>query len=269
MRVFLFTVFSLILQVQAQEHIYVPGAHAFHYRMMYSEIGDTLKITRVEDFVLYTDGQKSLFSSEKNILRDSILAIHRTEFNQGKRSFSMAGIERPNFTYYIEKTRINEPVRVYDQIGGKNFMFEEAVQSEEWQLSTENKIIDGQRCLKATIRQFGRDWTAWYAPHIPVSDGPYKFRGLPGLIVDIYDENLHFRFKLIKYNPKDRLVLSLPEYRYYKMTITDRYKFMQGKSSYAETLVERARAMGLQLTEQRARQLRENSKKQMMTLEQD
>lgn len=269
MRVFLFIVFSALLQAQAQNRMYVPAAHTFHYRMMYSESGDTLKISRVEDFVLYTDGQKSLFSSEKNIQRDSILAIHRTEFNQGKRNFSMVGSARPIFTYYIEKMQITEPMRVYDQIGGKNFMFEEGLQSDEWQLSDENKIIDGQMCRKATIRQFGRDWTAWYAPHIPVSDGPYKFRGLPGLIVDIYDDDLHFRFKLIKYDPKDRLVLSLPEYRYHKMTITDRYKFMQGKSNYAETLVERARAMGLELTEQRARQLRENSKKQMMTLEQD
>ena len=38
---------------------------------------------------------------------------------------------------------------------------------------------------KAETFIFGRKWTAWFSPEIPIQDGPYKFRGLPGLIVKI------------------------------------------------------------------------------------
>ena len=57
-------------------------------------------------------------------------------------------------------------------------------------------VILGMNCKKATCRYAGRDYEAWFAPEIPISDGPYKFSGLPGLIVQIHDSDNEHVFEL-------------------------------------------------------------------------
>jgi len=49
---------------------------------------------------------------------------------------------------------------------------------------------------KATTSFAGRQYIAWFTPEIPVPDGPYKFNGLPGLIIEIADLKDHYHFKL-------------------------------------------------------------------------
>src|SRR5690606_1469092 len=51
-------------------------------------------------------------------------------------------------------------------------------------------------CQRADIRFGGRDWVAWFTTEIPIPDGPYKFCGLPGLIVSIADTQQHWQFDL-------------------------------------------------------------------------
>ncbi|GAA5093449.1 hypothetical protein GCM10023210_24010 [Chryseobacterium ginsengisoli] len=67
-----------------------------------------------------------------------------------------------------------------------------------WNLSNETKISGNYTLQKATTRFGGRNWTAWFTKDINLNEGPYKFRGLPGLIFEIYDDKDNFRFSLIK-----------------------------------------------------------------------
>ena len=78
----------------------------------------------------------------------------------------------------------------------------------DWKLENEEKKIKGIRCLKATCRFGGRDWTAWYAPEYPMPYGPYLFQGLPGLIMQVVDtkKNFAFKFKGIERNVQGRCV---------------------------------------------------------------
>lgn len=43
----------------------------------------------------------------------------------------------------------------------------------------------GYTCNKATTKFAGREYIAWYSLDIPIPYGPYKFYGLPGLIVKL------------------------------------------------------------------------------------
>ncbi len=56
-----------------------------------------------------------------------------------------------------------------------------------WKLGKETKIVQGLNCMKATCRFRGRDYVAWFSPEIAVPYGPWKFGGLPGLLVEIKD----------------------------------------------------------------------------------
>ncbi|MFC3160143.1 GLPGLI family protein [Chryseobacterium arachidis] len=69
----------------------------------------------------------------------------------------------------------------------------------------ETKVINTVNCKKAEVTFKGRNWIAWYSPEIPLSYGPYKFSGLPGLIIKITDDKGEFDFELVKSIPTAKL----------------------------------------------------------------
>jgi len=56
------------------------------------------------------------------------------------------------------------------------------------------KTILGYNCNKATTVFNNRTYTAWYTKEIPISEGPYRFKGLSGLILAINDEKNYHSF---------------------------------------------------------------------------
>lgn len=82
-----------------------------------------------------------------------------------------------------------------DRFGFDNFKYEEPLPDMQWQLSNDTLTVCGYLCKKATTAFRGRDYTVWYTREIPVSDGPWKFNGLPGLILKAIDEQKHFSFE--------------------------------------------------------------------------
>ena len=76
------------------------------------------------------------------------------------------------------------------------YQYEENLDLFDWTLSDETDVIHGYPVQKATTNFGGRDWIAWFTPEIPISDGPYKFRGLPGLILHIEDRRQHHIFEI-------------------------------------------------------------------------
>ena len=67
----------------------------------------------------------------------------------------------------------------------------------DWHLLDGDSIVCGYPCHKATTTFRGRTWTVWYTLDLPYSDGPWKFCGLPGLVLYAYDSEDKFRFNCI------------------------------------------------------------------------
>ena len=62
----------------------------------------------------------------------------------------------------------------------------------DWTLTEDTLTISGLLCHRATGKLYGKQWTAWYTEEMPSSAGPWKLRGLPGLIVKAEDsEGIH------------------------------------------------------------------------------
>ena len=57
----------------------------------------------------------------------------------------------------------------------------------QWQLEDERQTICGYQCQKATCHWRGRNFIAWFTSKIPIKSGPWKFGGLPGLIMKVCD----------------------------------------------------------------------------------
>lgn len=63
-----------------------------------------------------------------------------------------------------------------------------------WQILDEIEEILGYRCQKAKVEYAGRSYTAWFTTEIPINDGPWKFWGLPGLILKVTDNQKQFEW---------------------------------------------------------------------------
>ncbi len=66
----------------------------------------------------------------------------------------------------------------------------------QWNLQKETKKISSYNCQKATTFYKGRLWNAWFTNELPFQDGPYIFKGLPGLIVELEDQTKSHHFIL-------------------------------------------------------------------------
>lgn len=85
-------------------------------------------------------------------------------------------------------------------LSGAVYKYIEDVESFGWQLQTDTKNIHGYLCQKASMSFRGRDYEAWFTPEIPLSKGPWKFGGLPGLILEIRDTENQYVYKCISFN---------------------------------------------------------------------
>lgn len=65
-----------------------------------------------------------------------------------------------------------------------------------WEIKNEKQKIGAYNAQKALLNFGGRKWIAWFSSEIPFNDGPYKFSGLPGLIVKIEDMDKNFSWVL-------------------------------------------------------------------------
>lgn len=69
---------------------------------------------------------------------------------------------------------------------------------QNWKLTGEKKQIDSYNVQKAETFWGGRMWEAWFTPDIPFQEGPYKFGGLPGMILELSDKKGNYTFKVIR-----------------------------------------------------------------------
>lgn len=112
--------------------------------------------------------------------------------------------KRMNSTYFFDcAVWQNSPegkITVVQEVVPHMMGYEEPMEQIEWTLCDESAdTICGYACGKATARYGGREWTAWYAPEIPVSAGPWKLHGLPGLILAAKDSDGLHTFNAISF----------------------------------------------------------------------
>lgn len=84
---------------------------------------------------------------------------------------------------------------ITDFLLGQYYLYGDSLNAQEWNMENDStKMVLGHECQKATCCFRGRQWTAWFALDVPVSDGPWKFCGLPGLIMEVYDRGKQYYF---------------------------------------------------------------------------
>ena len=98
---------------------------------------------------------------------------------------------------YFKDGQVTEFVSMPMKMERYDSQFTEACPPQEWTLYQETKTIWGYKCQKATCHWRGRDFVAWFAPDIHVKRGPWRFNGLPGLILKVYDTKRLYTFEVV------------------------------------------------------------------------
>ncbi|KQB98941.1 GLPGLI family protein [Pedobacter sp. Hv1] len=77
------------------------------------------------------------------------------------------------------------------------YIIPEELPTIKWTIKQDTMSFAGVNCRKAISRYKGRNWTAWYAVDLPFQSGPWQLSGLPGLIIEAYDDrkDIQFRFE--------------------------------------------------------------------------
>ena len=138
--------------------------------------------------------EKSIFYGEKRLKRDSLLTKMR-ETRGGSFDRTQMQNLRSNIDFTIEKDFKTGTKTFNSRIGRDQYSYDED-RPMEWKILAETATIGDYKTQKAETQFAGRTWYAWFAADLPIQDGPYKFAGLPGLIVKIEDAKGDYSFDL-------------------------------------------------------------------------
>lgn len=149
------------------------------YNLVYKQ--DTLSSETIsKKMVLLVKDGESRFCTEKQYQVDSLRSIGFYGFAVGDHVFDAVRDKqnRSSRYYYIsaDAYKLTEPIQL------------------DWKIEKEVAKKYGYNCQKATLNYKGRKWEAWFTQDIPLQEGPYVFKGLPGLIVEMEDKSHSYKF---------------------------------------------------------------------------
>lgn len=170
------------------------------YELQYQSDSLNENSRKSEEMVLYIGDNISQFSSKGANIKDSIRDAYSDKPHTMKNFYEMQSkVPKTNFRYFVYKGIPDGQLTFTEKIVKDNLRYTQKRDLMDWEIHSETKEISGYNVKKASTNFAGRKYIAWFTPEIPVSDGPYKFNGLPGLIMEISDIQKHYSFKLINF----------------------------------------------------------------------
>lgn len=123
-------------------------------------------------------------TEQKDIGGDLLVNIQTYDDNKG---------QKPEYQKSFIKDSLISHENVY---GEKEYLIiKEKLPKLKWEILNDTLSILGYKTQKAKLSFRGRDYFAWFSTAINISDGPYKFYGLPGLILKIESTDGKYTFE--------------------------------------------------------------------------
>ena len=224
---------------------------------------------RNEFAALYITQEGSIYVDRKVEARRNITASKAIDSGT-----KLAQIGLPKFKAIVKKNYREGKNLIVQEHAMEQFIGheEEALPPSNWELMQDSTML-GFRVIAAKGFFFGREWTAWFCPEIPVSDGPYKFSGLPGLIFRVVSSDQHFIIEIasIEKAGKGRTVFNIPQFDQVSSTkFKERIKYLQenplafveGRVTFASLKIE-----GKEVTPEEFNKIARKEEEDLVTLE--
>lgn len=260
--------YSILLSAQSYKQDTLRGEFTYQLKAKF----DIRTDNRYEElFSLQIGDNRAFFASTISLKGDSVMENSRTRANNPDGSITLSykeGVVIPKTNLSFTIIQSSENVQYFRSVGMSLLTYKEPV-IKNWKLLDETKIINTISCKKAEVIFKGRNWIAWYSPEIPLAYGPYKFSGLPGLIIKITDDKGDWDFELVKSVSDSKLkgkLINIKKSRYTEALETTQPKLKQALknadanaaailASYGTTIIK-----GQEMLRQREKEREENLK---------
>lgn len=142
---------------------------------------------------LYTDNVQSKFIKDRVINGELEQEFNypNTEFYEKFYKENQSAESGDSIGYVVTKFIRKDSIYTRSVVGG---LFKEKPDLKDYTIIEDYKTILNFNCQKAVTEIYGREFTVWFTPDIPVSDGPWKLYGLPGLILEAHSKDNHHNF---------------------------------------------------------------------------
>ncbi|MDF2552414.1 MAG: hypothetical protein K0R77_1689 [Chryseobacterium sp.] len=167
----------------------VSAQNRFFYE--YKFISDSTDKADVKKEMMLLDIDKngsSYYSQDKFVADSTSKADLEKQLKLNPNNINISRRDKPGMvSYKVTKQYPDFKTYLFTRISSDSYKIEED-QKPEWKILPDKQKIGEYNSQKATTNFGGREWTAWFSTDLPFQDGPYKFYGLPGLIVKIEDK---------------------------------------------------------------------------------
>ena len=219
------------------------------YTLIWKEDTNNLERVRKENMILLIGDKTSLFMSENFY---DMVHFGRQAEREGRlqQFFDRNEMEkyRTRFSYRIFKNFPEGKYTYNDKVIPDYLEYTEDFSVFNWDFSDQTDTIGNYIAQSAHCFYGGRKWVAWYTTEIPINDGPYKFYGLPGLIIKMYDEKEHYVFEMTKLERFEHGInIEYEDRGWMQTTMAD---FLKAKKNLKLDIVNRAKEAGSNVVSQ-------------------
>lgn len=192
------TLLLILLALLGHNYFYAQS-YKIIYEMRWKPTKNSEEYNKELCALILNGSEPSFFEGYNNFRRDSLKTkiINDYEASQSKGSLRIpSGEKNAMFRPLIIKNTKDKRITVEEAFYAKTFAVPYSC-SQNWKIQNNEKAtIFGYKVQKATTQFGGRKWIAWFTTDIPIQDGPYKFYGLPGLILKISDSSENYLFEI-------------------------------------------------------------------------
>ena len=164
----------------------------------YKFISDSTNVEDVKTEMMFLDTTKdgSKYYSYTVFNADSAMKVNLEKQLAATGSINITSdMRKGEVRYSVTKTYPDYKIFLHRRLGMDKYKISED-RKINWKISSEKEKIGEWNAQKAEADFAGRHWVAWFSTEIPIQDGPYKFQGLPGLIVKIEDKKGSHKLEL-------------------------------------------------------------------------
>ena len=233
---------ALAVHASAQKDVLDRASMKCMYRA--TRLKDTLDVAFYEDLLILQIGPQvskcfSYYTFQNDSLRQTPEGNRQASelFNRALADFHKHR-DRNRFLNSFPRNRTitivykNHPagaITVTDGLREDQVTYRDTLNAQQWTITDSTREVLGYTCQQATADFRGRRWMAWFATDIPVSDGPWKLGGLPGLILEAYDEGQQHVFTAVGLERvKDELIIfNQQDSRNRRFEPTNRLEFLR------------------------------------------
>lgn len=159
------------------------------------EVDTVLVLSQEHNCILQIGENYSLFKGYAAFQSDSVMIQYQDSENYQDRSnrVNSLGIQGNYYSRYLYDfdSQTYDAIEIIKQTTLRHFDNEVHF---DWEYHPDTMTVCGYLCRKATADFRGKRWMAWYTEELPYSLGPWKLKGLPGMILSAQDTEATLQF---------------------------------------------------------------------------